>query len=349
MLYIGTYAGANEPGIYIYEMDSAGKLKAVGTASGVPNPSFLAIHPNKKSLYAASEAYGADGGKVAAFAIENDGSLRLLNMESAKGNGPCHIVVAPSGKYALVANYGSGSVASLPIADDGSVKPATGFSQHTGSSVNEKRQKEPHAHSINVDATGKYAVAADLGTDKLYVYQLDAATGKLTPNEPAATSATPGAGPRHFAFHPGGKFAYAINELDNTVAVYQWDSGKGTLTSVQTINSLPDGFEGNNSTAEVQVHPSGKFLYGSNRGHNSIVIYSIHPESGKLTLVGHQSTEGKNPRNFGISPDGGFLLAANQDTNNVVVFRIDPATGKLTPTGEELTINKPVCVKFLPR
>jgi 6-phosphogluconolactonase len=348
MLYIGTYSAANDPGIHYFTFDNAtGKMTPAGTVSGIQNPSFLAIHPNKKFLYAASESGGPNGGSVVAYSIGTGGDLTLLNSELAKGNAPCHVVVDPNGKYVLVANYSSGTVAALPVAENGSLKPATGFAQHVGSSVNAGRQEAPHAHSINVDKGGKFAVAADLGTDKLYIYVLDGATGELKPHTPDSVSTKPGAGPRHFAFHPSGRYAYAIMELDNTVGVYAWDSEKGTLTPLQTVPTLPEGYTGGNSTAEVQVHPSGKFVYGSNRGHNSIAVFSVDEKTGKLTPAGHQSTEGKTPRNFGIAPEGNFLLAANQDSNNVVVFRIDPKTGALTPTGESVSIPKPVCLKFL--
>ena len=239
-----------------------------------------------------------------------------------------------------------GSIASLPIAPDGKLRPPASVIQHTGSSVNKRRQTGPHAHSINIDPTNRFAIAADLGIDKLLIYKFDPAKGTLKPNDPPAVKLAPGAGPRHFAFAPKGKFAYVINELDSTVTTLAFDAAKGTLTKLQTISTLPPGCKTPNTTAEVQVHPSGKFLYGSNRGHDSLAIFAIDSESGELTPVGHQSTGGKTPRNFGIDPTGRFILAANQSSNNIVVFRFDQATGKLKPTGSEITVSSPVCVKF---
>jgi 6-phosphogluconolactonase len=349
MLYIGTYAGENQPGIFIFEQDGAtGDLRPLGDAAGVNNPSFLAVSPDKKFIYAACEAYGPGGGQIAAFALDPaTGMLAFLNKESAGGQGPCHLSVSRDGKCVVAANYGSGNVISLPVKPDGSLGPLVSNQQHTGSSVNQNRQKEPHAHSITVDATGKYAVAADLGTDKLYVYQLDGPKATLTPHTPESVAAKPGAGPRHFAFHPNGKFAYAINELDNTVTLYAWDAKAGTLTPVESVPTLPADFSGNSSTAEVRVHPSGQFLYGSNRGHDSIAAFKIDPTTGKLTPLGHTPTGGKTPRNFNLSPDGAFLIAANQETGNVVIFRIDPKTGTLAPTGKTYEVPKPVCALFV--
>jgi 6-phosphogluconolactonase len=248
----------------------------------------------------------------------------------------------------LVANYGGGSVASLPIAADGRVGRAVSTIQHAGSSVNKQRQEGPHAHSINLDAANRFAFAADLGLDQVLVYKFDTATGKLAGNNPAAANVTPGAGPRHFAFHPGGKFAYVINEIANTVTAFGYDASRGVLTPVQEISTLPKDFQGTSYTAEVVVHPTGKFVYGSNRGHDSIAIFSVDPQSGKLTAAGHQPTEGKTPRNFAIDPTGTWLFAENQDSGTIAVFRIDPQTGGLKPTGQKLSVPTPVCVRMTP-
>ena len=347
MVYVGTYASAKDPGIYAFRMDPAtGALTAAGSVSGVANPSFLAVHPDRRHLYAACEA-GA--GAVAAFSIDPETGLpALLNQEPSTGNGPCHVSVDPAGKNVLVAHYGNGSVAVLPIRADGRVAPATATVQHAGSGANKQRQEGPHAHSINVDTAGRFAVAADLGLDKLLVYRFDASKGTLAPNDPPAASTAPGAGPRHFAFHPSGRFAYAIHEMNSTLSAYAYDAQRGVLTELNTLTTLPAGFSGNNSTAEVLVHPSGKFVYGSNRGHDSIAIFAVDPGTGRLQSVGHQPTQGKTPRNFGVDPTGNFLIAANQDTNNLVVFRIDTGTGRLTPTGHTAEVPKPVCVRFLP-
>jgi 6-phosphogluconolactonase len=352
-VYVGTYTGGKSEGIYLLELDlPTGALTPRGVAGRAMNPSFLAIHPDRRFLYAVSEGKGSgasNGGAVEAFAIDSArGTLTALNQQSSKGAGPCHLVVDRTGKAVLVANYGSGSVAALPIRPDGRLDPASSFVQHSGSSVNPKRQAGPHAHSINLDPANRCAFAADLGLDKVFIYRFDADRGTLVPNEPPSVSVAPGAGPRHFAFHPGGRFAYAIDELNSTVTAFDHDPDRGALKVIQTATTLPEGFTGANYPAEVQVHPSGKFLYGSNRGHDSIAVFTIDADTGRLSPVGHTPTRGKNPRNFGIDPTGAYLLAANQDSDTVVVFRIDPKTGRLTPTGVVADVPKPVCVKFLP-
>ncbi len=352
-VYIGTYTGPKSEGIYQLELDLAsGKLEAKGVTKGVKNPSFLAIHPNEKFLYSVAEISDFNGkpaGGIAAFSINpQNGELTALNSESSVGAGPCHVVVDRSGKCVLAANYGGGSVCCLPIGEDGKLSAATSFIQHEGSSVDKGRQTSPHGHSINVDRNNKFAVAADLGLDKLLVYKLDAAHGKLAANDPAFTAVSGGSGPRHFAFHPSGKYAYVINEMSLTVTAFNYDEAAGKLTEIQTISTLPDGVMKQGSTAEVQVHPSGKFLYGSNRGHDSIAVYAIDQQTGKLTRVENEPTQGKTPRNFGIDPTGKYLLAANQSTDNIVVFKINAETGALDPTGHSINVPSPVCVKFLP-
>ncbi len=353
-VYVGTYTGPSKSqGIYALELDTkTGELSKAKLAGEASSPSFLAIHPNQRFLYAVSEVGDFEGekaGAVYAFAIDpKDGALKLLNQKSSKGSGPCHLVVDRIGKNVLTANYGGGSVAVLPIAEDGQLKSATSFVQHTGSGPNSGRQQGPHAHSINVDAGNQFAAVADLGLDKVLVYRLNADDGTITPNVPPSAQVAPGAGPRHFAFHPNGKLAFVINEMHSTVTSFLYDAKRGLLSEVQTITTLPEGKFPGNSTAEVQVHPSGKFLYGSNRGHNSIAAFAIDAETGRLTPLGNQSTLGKTPRNFGIDPTGAFLLAANQDSDTIVVFKIDPETGKLSPTGHQAEVPMPVCVKFLP-
>jgi 6-phosphogluconolactonase len=338
-VYVGTYTGAKSKGVYLCELDTtSGKLTSKGLAGEATHPSFLAVHPNRKFLYAVGEVANVDGkkgGGVSAFAIDPaSGKLMLLNQQSSVGAGPCHLVVDKEGKNVLVANYGGGSVAALPIDADGKLRAASSFIQHKGSSVNKSRQEGPHGHSINLDAANRFAFAADLGLDQVLVYRFDPATGKLTPNDPPFATVAPGSGPRHFAFHPNGKFAYVINEMLLTATAFAYDAERG----------VKPGY----STAEVVVHPSGKFLYGSNRGHNSIAMFKIDPETGQLTFLGTAPTQGKTPRNFNIDPTGQFLLAANQDTDTIVVFRIDQATGKLTPTGERVEVPSPVCVRFVP-
>lgn len=351
-VYVGTYTGGKSKGIYRSELDlETGKLSDPVLAGEVTSPSFLAIHPSRKYLYAVTEIgdfQGKKTGAVGAFSIDSaTGDLKLLNQQPSGGAGPCHLVVDKAGANVLVANYGGGSVASLPIQADGSLAPAKSVIQHAGSSVNKQRQESPHAHSINLDAANRFAFAADLGLDKVLVYQFDSQAGTLAANSPPAADVEPGSGPRHFAFHPSGKYAYVINEMTLTVTVFEYDAEKGRLNAIQTISTVPaDAERKGASTAEVQVHPSGKFLYGSNRGHNTIAIFQIDPATGKLTAAGHQGTDVKVPRNFGIDPTGRFVVVANQDGDSLVVFRVDPATGALAPTGHKIEVPKPVCVKF---
>ena len=351
-VYIGTYTGPKSKGIYLMQLDLAtGALSRPELAGEVTNPSFLTLHPNKRFLYAVSEIWGPAGkaGTVSAFAIAPDtGKLTLLNQQGSGGAGPCYVSVDKEGKNALAANYGSGSACVLPIGADGRLAAATSVIQHTGSGANPKRQKEPHAHCIDLDPTGQFAMVADLGLDKVMIYRLDAAKGTLTPNDPAFAAVAPGAGARHIAFHPNGRFAYVINEMGGTITVFAYDGQRGAMKELQSVPTLPADFHGENSTAEVAVHPSGRFVYGSNRGHDSIAIFGVDGEAGTLKVLGHQSSQGKNPRCFGIDPTGTWLLAANQNSDSVVVFRIDPATGGLTPTGATATVSSPVCVKFDP-
>lgn len=349
--YIGTYTGAKSKGIYAYELDqSSGDLKEMGLVAEVKSPSFLAIHPNRKFLYAISEIDSFNGrktGGVSAYSIDPaSGKLTLLNQQTSGGPGPCHVSVDKSGKVVLVANYGGGSVESIPIGSDGKLGEPGTFIQHQGKSVDASRQEAPHAHSINVDPGNRFAVAADLGLDRVLVYKLETRKGTLTPNDPPYTTVKPGSGPRHFAFHPTGLYGYVINEMACTVTGFSWDGKKGVLNEVQTISTLPGSVEKGFSTAEVQVHPTGKFLYGSNRGHNSIAAFEIGRE-GKLEKIQIEPTQGKTPRNFGIDPTGQWLLAANQDSDTIVVFKIDQKTGKLQATGKTVEVGKPVCVKFL--
>jgi 6-phosphogluconolactonase len=286
-------------------------------------------------------------GGVAAFAVEKDGALRLLNQEATGGGGTCHVNTDKDGKTVLCANYGGGSVASFPVDKDGKLLPRAAFAQHTGGSVNPGRQKEPHAHSINPSPDGRFAVAADLGTDKIYVYKLDKGKGTITPHDPPFVQApNPGAGPRHTAFHPNGRILYAINELDNTITAYRWDGRRGALAAGQTISTLPEGFTGKSSTAEVVVHPNGRFVYGSNRGHDSLAVFAIDKRTGALTLLGHTPTEGKNPRNFAIAPSGKWLIAANQDTGNLAVYAVEEDGARLRFTGQSVFVPKAVCVRF---
>lgn len=350
-VYLGTYTGKGSDGIYVAELDlSTGKLSTPKLACKMTNPSFLAIAPNGKHLYAVSEVEttgGKKGGGVTACSINAvTGELTPINSQLSGGGGPCHLTVDRQGLCVLVANYGDGTVASLPIRDGGKLEPAASVHRHQGRSVNQQRQEGPHAHSINVDAGNRFAIAADLGTDQMVIYHLDSTAGKLRPHQQGLIRAEPGNGPRHFAFHPQGLLAFANNELTSSVSSFRYDPVRGILTLLGTVSTLPTGSTGSNTTAEVAVHPTGKFVYVSNRGHDSIACFRCE-EDGSLKLIGHAGTHGKTPRNFGIDPTGMYLLAANQGSNTVVVFMIDQETGLIKATGEKVAVGSPVCVKFL--
>ena len=348
-VYFGTYTrGQNSgQGIYRSTLDlDTGKLSDPVLAAEVTNPSFIEVHPNGKFLYAVSEV-GRAGGVISYEINRNTGNLKFLNLQSSSGAGPCHVSIDNAGINLFVANYSSGSASVIPIKSNGSLAEPTGFVQHEGSSINPRRQNEPHAHSINVSPDNRFAFVADLGIDKIMIYRLDTEKGTITKNSPPYAKLRPGAGPRHFSFHPNGKFAYVINELDCTVTAFAYEASSGTLSDIQTITTLPDDFNGSNSCAEVRVHPGGKFLYGSNRGHDSIAVYRINLHKGTLTFVEHETADIKTPRNFNIDPAGKFCLVANQDGNSVIVFRINQATGALEPTGHKISIPRPVCVRFL--
>jgi 6-phosphogluconolactonase len=349
-VYVGTYTEgkSKSQGIYRCELDlTTGKLKNRGLAIETASPSFLAIHPKRKHLYAVGEAGGKKNG-VSAFAIdEKTGKLTLLNQKSSEGAGPCHLVLDREGKHVLVANYGGGNVAVLPIEPDGKLRDASCVIQHEGKGTDPKRQDKPHAHSINLDREGRFAYAADLGLDKVLIYRYDATAGKLAPADPAFAATAPAAGPRHFTFLPDGKFAFVINELANTITVFEHNPKTGALKEIQTIGTLPADFMGTNFTAEVVAHPSGRFLYGSNRGHDSIAVFTVDEMTGMLAAAGHVPTGGKWPRHFNVDPTGKFLLVANQQSDNVTVFAIDPATGGLKATESSVEIGQPACVQFL--
>lgn len=355
LVYFGTYTnGPKSKGIYVSRLNPAtGALSAPQLAAEASSPSFLAVHPNGQYIYSVNELNTFEGkptGGVSAFAIDRStGLLKLLNQQPSVGAGPAHLVVDREGRNVLVANYGGGSVTVLPLERNGKLKSPSASVQHTGSSVNPQRQKEPHAHSINVDAANRFAYVADLGLDKILIYRFDPAKGLLTLNDPPSVGVKPGSGPRHFALHPNGRYAYLINEITCTLTAFTTDSSKGELKEIQTVSTLPasQAMEPRFSGAEVQVHPSGKFVYASNRGHDSIAVFSIDLNTGRLTAVQNQSTLGNTPRGFGIDPDGGYLLAGNQRSDSVVVFRIDQQSGKLTPTGTKIEIGAPVCVKFV--
>jgi 6-phosphogluconolactonase len=347
--YFGCYTRKTSKGVHVAKFDTAtGKLTEAELAGEVGNPSFVAIHPNNRYLYAVTEA--GQEGAITSFSIDHaTGKLTKINEASSKGSGPCHLNVDRTGRSLVVANYNSGSCACLAVKPDGSLVESTSFIQHKGSSTDPRRQTGPHAHSVNISANNRFLIVADLGLDQVLVYKFDPANATITPNDPPFAKVAPASGPRHFNFHPKNKFAYVINEMACTVTAFTWNANKGVLTEIQTLSTLPAGAKGNNfSTAEVRAHPNGKFLYGSNRGHNTIAVFSVDQSKGTLTLVENVSTEGQIPRNFNIDPSGKWLLAANQNSDNVVVFSIDQASGKLKPTGQQLKVDTPVCIRFVP-
>ncbi len=354
-VYVGTYtrslphAQGKAEGIYVYRMDADGDdWRHVQTVPDVPNPSYLAIHPSGRYLYAANEVAELDdqrGGAVSAFAIDpSSGKLTYLNRQSTHGEDPCHLTVEPSGRLVLAANYSGGSVAVFRVQDDGSVSPSTDFHQHVGKSVNPERQNQPHAHSINVDPSGRFAIVCDLGQDRVIVYRLDVGAGKIVPH--GWVGSEPGVGPRHLEFHPNGRFAYVIDEIGNTLTTCAWDARAGHLEVLQHVSTLPEGTTLRSHTADVHVHPSGRFVYGSNRGHDSIALFAVDQGTGMLTPLGHESTQGRTPRNFALDLSGSYLYAANQGTDTVAAYRIDQDTGKLTPTGQRFEVPTPVCIKM---
>jgi 6-phosphogluconolactonase len=354
-VYVGTYTAeaSTSKGIYAYRYDPDGpRLTPVGLVVETTNPSFLAIHPNHRFLYAVNETgdyQGQKSGAVTAFSIDQrTAKLTQLNQVASGGADPCYITVDKTGKYVLVANYTGGSIAAFPVLTDGRLGEASAFVQHTGHGTNPKRQEGPHAHSIDLSSDNRFAVVDDLGLDETLVYKFDGAKGSLTLNDPPFAQAAPGAGPRHFAFHPNGKFGYVLDEMGSTVSAFSYDGAGGVLHPLQTISSLPKGFAGQNDAAEIEVHPSGKFLYASNRGHDSIAVFAIDQKLGTLTLIEYVPTKGASPRNFAIDPTGKLMLAENEKSDNIVVFRIDPQTGRLKPTGKVLDISQPVCMKFVP-
>ena len=346
--YVGTYttsANSHSEGIYFCRLDPSSGLRTITVVRGVVNPSFLTIDRNRKFLYAVNEVKtfaGKPSGAVSSFSIDQrNGALQFLNQQPSAGSGPCHLTIDGSGKFVLVANYDGGSVAVLPLRS-GSLGAPVDMVQHSGSSVNPERQKGPHAHGVVIDRNNLFVFVPDLGLDQIVVYRFDSRSGKLSPHRVA--NVEPGAGPRHFAFHGNGRWGYVINELNSSITAFGYSSALGRLKELQTITTLPKDYSGKNSCAEIEVSPNGRFLYGSNRGHDSIVVFSINQVTGKLALVQHMTSGGKTPRNFTIDPTGSFLLAANQNSDSVVVFRIDQSSGKLSPTGHVVEVPSPVCV-----
>ena len=357
-MYVGTYTGPNSKGIYAYRFDAAtGHATPIGLVAETTNPSFLAIDPTQRFLYAANEISDYQGhkkndqkqggkktGAISAFAIDRkSGKLTLLNQVSSHGAGPCYVSLDQTGKYVLVANYEGGNVAVFPVLKHGRLGEASSVIEHTGPTV-DPLGAEPH--QIDLSSDNRFAIASYLGLDKLRVFRFDSAKGMLTANDPPFAQLHPGARPRHFAFHPNYKFLYVLEEAASKVDGFSYDAANGTLRQMATVSTLPEGFKGDNTTAETKVHPDGKFLYSSNRGHDSIAVFAIDTATGVPRFLEAVPTGGKKPRNFEIAPGGSYLVAANQNSNNIVIFKIDRQTGHLTPTGQVLEVASPACVKF---
>ncbi len=359
-VYVGTYTRGESKGIYLYRFDeSTGRLSSLGLVAEMASPSFVVTSPNHHYLYALSEmpdrsanaprSHGPVLGSISSFAINpKTGALKFLDSASSGGVGPAHVGLDQTGKILFVANYGSGSVASYAIRPDGSIGAMTGFDQHHGHSVNPQRQSWPHAHEAVVSPDNRFLYTPDLGLDRVLIYRINEAKRTITPNNPAYGAVNPGLGPRHIAFAPNGKFAYVVCEMGSAVVAFSYDSKTGALTPIQTISTLPAGFSGQSAAAEVQIDKTGRFLYASNRGQNTITEFDIDKSTGKLTPVQNISIQGEIPRNFVIDPTGRYLLVANQDSNNMVVFKIDAANGHLAPAGQNLPIGAPVCLQFVP-
>jgi 6-phosphogluconolactonase len=360
ILFVGTYTeeGSKSKGIYAYNYDAlTGRITPLGLAAETTNPSWVAIHPNGRFVYAVNEVKNykdsKDGG-LSAFSIDRDtggqptGKLSFLNEVPSHGTDPCYVTVDKTGKYALVANYTGATVAVYRINEDGSLGLGSNVIFHTGHSANPQRQRSAHVHSVDLSPDNRFAYVDDLGIDGLLVYKFDDRKGTLTSNGPKYATFDPGAGPRHFALHPSGKCAYVVSEMQGTVTAFSNDPATATLQHLQTISTLPKDFKGEIEDAEIEIHPSGRFLYASNRGDgNSIAVFSIDADNGTLTPIEYVPTQGKTPRSFAIDPTGTLLLAGNQGSNNIVVFRIDQKTGRLTPTGQVFDEASPVCLKFL--
>jgi 6-phosphogluconolactonase len=350
-VYLGTYTSGKSKGIYTGTLDrQTGQLTGLTLAAETKNPSFLALHPKLPVLYVVGEVSGPagkPGGAVSAFAMDKTtGQLTLLNQQSSGGAGPCYVSVDPTGRTVLVANYGGGSIASLPLGPDGKLREPATFIQHTGSSVNPRRQTGPHAHCIIPETGADRVWVCDLGLDKVFAYALNAAEGTLTPSPQQSISMKPGAGPRQLAIHPNGQWMYVVNELDCTVTRLARGAG-GSMEPKESVSTLGQAVT-NNSCAEIEVHPSGKYVYASNRGADTIAVFGVDSKTGTLKLVQEAPTAGKTPRHFGIDPTGRWVLAENQGSDSIVVFRVEESTGKLTAVGSPIEVGAPVCVLFVP-
>ncbi len=354
LFFIGTFDLRDSEGLYVFTFDRANeKLTLIQTISDRKSPNFQAVHPDGKFLFSVSRNPFSDDNPfetVSSYRIDRQtGSLTLISEQPVEGRGACHVSVDPAGKFVYVSNYTTGNLSVFRMNSDGSLTGAVDVVQHTGSSVHPNRQQRPHMHSSIPSADGHFLYASDLGIDKIAIYQVNRETGKLTPAATPYAENHPGSGPRHFTIHPGGQFAYSAEELSSTVAVFRVQRSTGALDPIQRVNMLPEGFDGTNTAADIHISPDGKFLYATNRGHDSLVIYSIDETSGKLKLVGHEPTRGGHPRNFGIDKKGDFLFVANRDDDHVVFFRRDKETGLLSYTGLEVTVPGAVCVTQLIR
>ena len=351
LVFVGTYTTHGSKGIYAYRFDfSTGQLKSIGLAAETPQPSFVVTSHDGKFLYAANESQNFNGeksGAVSAFAIEADGKLRLLNQLASKGADPAHITLDHTGKFLIAANYTGGNIAVFPIEHDGKLGAAIDFIQHKGASVNRERQEAPHPHQVVMSPDNRFVLVPDLGIDEVVIYPFNGSSGKLGTSH--SVKVTPGAGPRHLAFSKDQRFLYLMTEMTSKVVAYSYDAPGGSLRELQQISTLPADFKGENTGAEIEVHPSGRFLYVSNRGdNNSIAAFTIDTKTGKLKLEQVEPTQGKTPRHFAIAPDGKWLLAENQDSNNIVIFKLDANTGHLTATGQQIQMDTPTCIEFVP-
>jgi 6-phosphogluconolactonase len=359
LTYVGTYTGGKSQGIYLFRLEKQNPddsqnvlLVPLGLAAEIASPAFLEIDAKRRLVFAVNETNEMNSrptGGVSAFSVDAaTGKLNLLNQRSSMGTGPCHLLLDRTGRHVFVANYGSGSVAVLPVASDGRLGEASDVVQHEGKSVNPQRQEGPHAHCVTLDPANRFLFVCDLGLDKVMIYKFDAENGKLTPNDTAFAAVAPGAGPRHMVFRPDGRFAYVVNELNSTITAFSYDADAGALKELQTVSTLPEDYDGPNTCAEIGIHPSGKYVYASNRGHDSVVLLAVDREKGTLSYIAEQSSGGKTPRHFGIHPAGTHLAIANQNSDTLLLCRIDEANGRLKPSGVLAEAPTPSCIQFLP-
>jgi 6-phosphogluconolactonase len=359
LVYVGTQTQSNAKGIYVFRLRTEGNdvsqnitLVPMGLAVETQNPTFLELDLKRRILYAVNSVNtfgGKPGGAVSAFSIADDtGKLTLLNQQPSMGAAPCHLTLDAQGKYVLVANYGGGNLSVLPVLGDGRLGEAVCVVQHSGKSIDSERQSAPHAHCVTPDPANRFVFVCDLGLDKVMSYRFDAQSGKLTPADPAFTACKPGSGPRHMAFRPDGRFAYVVSEMSSTLTGFAYDAQTGRLKEIETVSTLPPYFDGKNAAAELGIHPSGKWLYVSNRGNETVVLFEIDKDLGTLKYIEEQGTGGKTPRHFGIQPSAAHLAIGNQDSDTVLVCRIDSGNGRLKPSGVFAQVPSPVCIRFLP-